>query len=121
MSQRRSPAGSAAASAAAAALVFAALGDATRLRIVSELSASGPLSITRLSADAPVTRQAISKHLRALADAGLVKDSRRGRERLWQLEPQRLEVARRQLDRISAQWDVALERLRRLVDGDGDA
>ncbi len=96
--------------------VFAALGDATRLRVVARLCADGPLSIARLSEDAKVTRQAITKHLHALADAGLVRDHRRGRERVWQLEPRRLEIAHRCLDQISEQWDAALGRLKALVE-----
>ena len=74
---------SSAARRAEAAPVFAALGDATRLRLVARLSDDGPLSIARLSDDAAVTRQAITKHLHALADAGLVRGTRRGRERIW--------------------------------------
>jgi DNA-binding transcriptional ArsR family regulator len=99
-----------------AAPVFAALGDATRLRIVARLSSEGPLSITQLTTGADVTRQAVTKHLVALADAGLVRDERSGRERIFQLETKRLEKARRCLDEISAQWDGALERLRALVE-----
>jgi DNA-binding transcriptional ArsR family regulator len=96
--------------------VFAALGDETRLRIVAKLCAQGPMSITRLSEDEQVTRQAITKHLDALLDAGLVRDSRSGRERIWELTPRRIHEARRYLDTISAQWDMALERLRRFVE-----
>jgi len=99
-----------------AAPVFAALGDETRLRLVARLCREGPLSIVRLSASAPVTRQAITKHLHALAAAGLVRGKRRGRQRIWELEPRRLQEARRYLDRISEQWDDALERLRAFVE-----
>ncbi|HLK89064.1 MAG TPA: metalloregulator ArsR/SmtB family transcription factor [Polyangia bacterium] len=95
-----------------AAPVFAALGDETRLGLVARLSAEGPLSIAALTAGAGVSRQAISKHLCALSDAGLVKSRRRGRQRIWQLEPRRLGDARGYLDRLSAAWDTALERLR---------
>ena len=101
---------------AGAAPVFAALGDPTRLRLVARLSVDGPLSITRLSEGAGVTRQAITKHLEALADAGLVQHNWRGRERIWELEPRRLQMARRWLDRISDQWDAAIGRLRAFVD-----
>src|SRR5260370_40085673 len=100
-----------------AAPVFAALGDATRLRVVARLCVDGPLSITRLSEGAPVTRQAITKHLHVLADAGLVRDHRHGRERIWELEPSRLELAHRCLDPISEQWDVAIGRLKAFVEG----
>jgi DNA-binding transcriptional ArsR family regulator len=99
-----------------AAPVFAALGDETRLRLVARLSSEGPLSITRLSEGAGVTRQAITKHLDTLAGAGLVRDTRSGRERIWQLSPRRIAEARRYLDGISAQWDQALGRLRRFVE-----
>jgi DNA-binding transcriptional ArsR family regulator len=99
-----------------AAPVFAALGDETRLRLVARLCADGPLSITRLSEGAPVTRQAISKHLHALANAGVVRDARRGRERIWELEPRRLEEARRYLHQISDQWDAAMGRLKAFVE-----
>jgi len=101
---------------AGAAPVFAALGEPTRLRLVARLSVDGPLSITRLSEGAGVTRQAITKHLEALADAGLVQHNWRGRERIWELEPRRLEMARRWLDRISDQWDAAIGRLKAFVD-----
>src|SRR6059036_2061352 len=99
-----------------AAVLFAALGDATRLSLLRRLSVDGPLSITRLSEGAGVTRQAITKHLEALADAGLVQHNWRGRERIWELEPRRLQMARRWLDRISDQWDAAIGRLRAFVD-----
>ena len=107
----------AAAALADAAPVFAALGDATRLRIVARLCAGGPLSIVRLTEDAEVSRQAITKHLRALEGAGLVRSGRNGRERIWELETRRLHEARRYLDQISDQWDEATMRLRALVEG----
>lgn len=100
----------------AAAPVFAALGDATRLRLVSRMCTGGPQSIADLTEGAGVTRQAVTKHLLVLAEAGLVHDARRGRERRWTLEPARLEEARRALDVISQQWDRTLERLRDLVE-----
>ncbi|HEX9297836.1 MAG TPA: metalloregulator ArsR/SmtB family transcription factor [Polyangiaceae bacterium] len=99
-----------------AAPVFAALGDATRLGVVVRLCNDGPLSISHLSDGSKVTRQAITKHLHALAEAGLVRDTRRGRERIWNLEPRGLEPARRCLDQISEQWNVAIDRLRSLVE-----
>jgi DNA-binding transcriptional ArsR family regulator len=100
----------------AAAPVFAALGDATRLRLVSRMCTGGPQSIADLTHGAGVTRQAVTKHLLVLAKAGLVRDARHGRERRWTLEPARLEEARRALDVISQQWDRTLERLRDLVE-----
>jgi DNA-binding transcriptional ArsR family regulator len=96
--------------------IFAALGDATRLRIVAKLCHDGPTSITGLAEGETVTRQAVTKHLHVLEEAGLVRGSQSGRERVWELEPRRLEAARRALDRISSQWDDALERLRAAVE-----
>ena len=66
--------------------IFAALGDETRLRIVLRLADEGPQSITRLTEGTAVTRQAITKHLVVLADAGIVRGKKRGREHLWEVE-----------------------------------
>lgn len=99
-----------------AAPLFAALGDETRLRLLVRLTNGGPDSIVRLSAKSNVSRQAITKHLRVLAGAGLVRSARRGREQIWELEPQRLEAAHGYLHQISRQWDDALDRLRRFVE-----
>ncbi len=99
-----------------AAFVFAALGDATRLRVVARLCVDGPQSITRLSGGAKVTRQAITKHLHALAHVGLVRDHRHGREVIWELEPGPLEIAYRCLNQISEQWDAAIGRLKAFVE-----
>jgi DNA-binding transcriptional ArsR family regulator len=99
-----------------AAPVFAALGDETRLALVDRLCAGGPGSIASLTAGSAVTRQAITKHLNILAEAGLVHDVRRGRERIWALDVDRLDDARRYLDQISKQWDEALERLTKFVE-----
>jgi DNA-binding transcriptional ArsR family regulator len=96
--------------------LFAALGDETRFRIVSQLGRDGPASITRLTAGSRITRQAVTKHLRVLENAGVVRGKRCGRESVWQLERRRLEEARRHLDAISRQWDSALERLRQFVE-----
>jgi DNA-binding transcriptional ArsR family regulator len=110
--------GAAAVQATEAVPVFAALADTTRLRLLDRLSVEGPLSITRLSEGTGVTRQAITRHLYTLGDAGLVRHTRRGRERLWQLDRKRLEKARRCLDQIGAQWDLAAERLKAFVEAD---
>jgi DNA-binding transcriptional ArsR family regulator len=107
-----------AAAARSGAPIFAALGDETRLRIVAKLSATGPLSIARLTEGEAMTRQAITKHLSVLAEAGLVRDVRHGRERRWALELTPLETARRYLDLVSERWDTALARLAELVETD---
>ena len=99
-----------------AAPIFAALGDETRLRLVSRMCARGPLSIVQLTGGSGVTRQAVTKHLHVLAEAGLVRDSREGRERRWELDPAPLDEARRALDVISRQWDHTLDRLKEFLE-----
>ena len=101
-----------------AAPVFAALGDTTRLALVRRLSVDGPLSITRLSEGSGMTRQAITRHLHSLERAGLVRDTRQGREHVFSLDLKRLEVAREYLDHVSAQWDAAAERLKAFVEAE---
>lgn len=98
------------------AIVFAALGEATRLRLVARLCEQGSMSIARLTAGAGVSRQAITKHLRVLERAGLVRSTPRGRERLWQLRQKRLGEAQHYLDLISQEWDRSLSRLKALVE-----
>src|SRR5712692_3515941 len=98
------------------AAVFAALGDETRLRLVARLCHDGPMSITRLTAGFAITRQAITKHLRVMKNAGLVRSTQHGRESVWQLEQKRLADARRHLQMISARWDETLGRLKSFVE-----
>jgi DNA-binding transcriptional ArsR family regulator len=96
--------------------MFAALGDENRLAIVARLCSHGPLSITRLTAGTSVTRQAVTKHLNVLAGAGLVRDIRRGRERIWELEPDQVQAARGYLDQVTKRWDESLGRLAKFVE-----
>jgi DNA-binding transcriptional ArsR family regulator len=98
--------------------VFAALGDETRLRLISRLCEHGPVSITGLTAGSKITRQAITKHLQVMERAGLLHSARQGRETVWQLDNSRLDYARRYLDLISKRWDDALGRLRKFVEHD---
>lgn len=110
------PARAEAAPARGMAAVFAALGDETRLRLVAVLCVGGAVSIAQLTATTDVTRQAVTRHLQVLADAGLVRDVKVGRERRWQFEPAQLEEARRSLALIAQQWDDALGRLKLAVE-----
>ncbi|MET0535458.1 MAG: metalloregulator ArsR/SmtB family transcription factor [Steroidobacter sp.] len=103
---------------AGAAPVFAALGDETRLRIVAHLCRGGPASISHLTSSVDVSRQAVTKHLLALEDAGLVRSGRAGRERIWELQTRRLTQVRRYLEQISDQWDDTLQRLKAFVETD---
>jgi len=96
--------------------VFAALGDRTRLTLLTKLSSGTRFSIARLSKGSPLTRQAITKHLLVLEEVGLIRSVRQGRENLFELQPKRLDEARRTLEIISDQWDQALARLKTLVE-----
>ena len=103
------------------ASVFAALGDQTRLGLVTRLSNAGPLSIARLAAGERVSRQAVTKHLHVLSEARLAHSHSWGRELIWELDTQRLDEARASIARISQQWDEALGKLKRLVDDESAA
>lgn len=94
------------------ARVFAALGDPTRLKLVAVLCAGGALSIVQLTANTNISRQAVTKHLQVLSDAGVARDMKAGRQRLWQLDPARIEEAKRTLEVIGRQWEVALGKLK---------
>ena len=101
--------------------VFAALGDATRLELVSRLSDGQSRSIAQLTDGLSLTRQGVTKHLRVLEQAGLVSSIRVGRESQFTFKPEPIGQARSYLETVSMQWDDALSRLRRFVEaGDAD-
>lgn len=103
-------------SAAEQAIVFAALGDPTRLSLLGTLSDGRSHSIVALSADAKMTRQAVTKHLRVLEKAGLVRSVREGRESRFATRPETVTLARDYLDQVSAGWDEAFARLKAHVE-----
>lgn len=96
----------------ARARVFAALGDKTRLALVAKLCGGKPCSITHLSEESKLTRQAITKHLGVLERAGIVRSSQAGRERLFEFDPGPIKGLREYLDSVSKQWDQTLSRLK---------
>lgn len=96
--------------------VFAALGDPTRLALIARLSDGEPRSISALSADSAITRQAVTKHLRVLEGAGLLRGQRVGRESRFAFRPERVMEAKAYLEAVSSQWDETLERLRAFVE-----
>ncbi|HEV2297967.1 MAG TPA: metalloregulator ArsR/SmtB family transcription factor [Candidatus Acidoferrales bacterium] len=98
------------------ALVFAALGDATRLSLVARLCEGQSCSISRLTQGSRLTRQAITKHLRVLERAGIVRSAHAGRESLFEIDLEPIAEAREYLDFVSAQWDQALARLKAFVE-----
>lgn len=99
------------------ACIFAALGDSTRLRLVNRLAAGGQHSIAQLGEGLPISRQAVAKHLDVLLGAGLVQRNRSGREALFLLRPEAVSEARDWLDKVGAQWDGTLDRLKAFVEG----
>lgn len=96
--------------------VFAALGDVTRLALVSRLSDGRPHSIAQLTDGLRLTRQGVTKHLRVLEQAGIVASERVGRESRFVFTPEPISGARMYLDRVSEQWDDALMRLKAFVE-----
>jgi len=93
-------------------MVFTALADATRRHVIRTLSEQGPSTATGLAANLSVTRQAVAKHLGALADAGLVTATRRGREKLYRISPRPLTEAVSWMADLGARWDERLAALR---------
>jgi len=97
-------------------VIFAALGDSTRLALIGRLSCGEPASIAQLTAGSRLSRQAISKHLRVLERAGIVHSIRAGRENRFALDPHTIDEMQEYLDRVSRQWDEALARLKAFVE-----
>jgi len=98
------------------AAVFAALGAETRLALIEKLSGGAPQSISSLAEGSTLTRQAITKHLRILEDAGVVQSIRVGRENLFEFRIEALKELQSYLERVSEQWDEALARLKGFVE-----
>ena len=95
--------------------VFVALADPTRRRLLERL-ATGPTSATGLALRFPLTRQAVVKHLGALADAGMVAKKRHGREVRYQLESAPLGEASAWLTTLAERWEHRLLQLKRYVE-----
>jgi DNA-binding transcriptional ArsR family regulator len=100
----------------ARAPLFDALGDPNRLRIITRLCDGGPCSTTEVTTVVSVSRQAATKHLLLLEAVGLVSSQRRGRERIWRVQPKPLTDAGEYLDALSRRWDKAIDRLRAYVE-----
>jgi DNA-binding transcriptional ArsR family regulator len=103
---------------AGAALIFAALGDETRLTLLQQLARGGPASISMLADSFDVSRQGVTKHLHVLAEAGIIEGHREGREHVWALRPARLADAVRTLGVIARGWEDALSRLKSHVENE---
>jgi len=99
--------------------VLAALGDTTRLALVSRLCDGQSRSIAQLTHGLGLTRQGVTKHLRVLERAGVVSSTRVGRESQFSYEPEPVRTVQSYLDTVSVQWDDALSRLQSLVERSG--
>jgi len=93
--------------------IFEAVSDPTRRQILEHLKSSGPRSLTQIATPLPMTRQAVTKHLNLLCDAGLVRVRWEGRARLHRLDPEPLRELERWLEPFSAFWDGTLAQLDR--------
>ena len=96
--------------------VFAALGDPGRRSLVEAVAARGTATATELAAELPVTRQAVAKQLSALADAGLLRATRAGRETRYAVTPEPLDAAVAWMVEVGARWDDRLGRLERSLE-----
>lgn len=93
--------------------VFGALADPTRRSLLSAISSHPLATATELAADLPISRQAVIKHLSALADAGLLARQRSGREVRYRVTPQPLSEAVSWMARVGGAWDERLGALER--------
>ena len=98
------------------ATIFAALGEPTRIGLIDQLGDGAPRSISTLARDLPISRQALTKHLRVLEAAGLATVERDGRETLYRIDPAGLLAAEAWIGTVSRQWDSAIDRLKRHVE-----
>lgn len=98
---------------ARAGLIFSALADPTRRQLVRLMRERPAITASSLVGELPMTRQAITKHLAGLADAGLVRSTRAGRETQYTLTPEPLADAMAWMVSAGARWDDRLDRLER--------
>ena len=96
--------------------VFDALADPTRRRMLTLLGDRGEATATQLAAELPVTRQAVAKHLTALAAVGLVEPTREGREVRYRLTPEPLSGAMAWMAMVGGRWDTRLDDLRKRLE-----
>jgi len=100
--------------------VFSALSDPTRRAILAQLARRGELSVTELGEPHPISWPAISKHLRVLETAGLIKREKQGRVRYCRIVPNRFRAAAKWLETTRAFWEQQLDALERYVENNPD-
>lgn len=100
--------------------VFAALSDPTRRALLEVLAETGGTTQSRLAAGLPITRQAVSRHLAVLEEAGLAQSSVSGRERRYAVAPEGLAEVEAWIARAEQRWAGRLEALKAFVEGEPD-
>jgi DNA-binding transcriptional ArsR family regulator len=95
--------------------VFFALADPTRREVIRRLSQEGPVTVSDLARQLPVTRQAVAKHLAALDEAGLVSAEQQGRRKRYHLTPGPMADAMGWMAEVGAEWDARLDALHRHI------
>jgi DNA-binding transcriptional ArsR family regulator len=96
--------------------LWSAIGDPSRRRVLDLLVSNGEVSASWLAGQVPFTRQAVSKHLAVLEQAGLVSRRKQGREVLYQVQASRLDHATRAMADLAARWDRRLGAIKRLAE-----
>jgi ArsR family transcriptional regulator, cadmium/lead-responsive transcriptional repressor len=100
--------------------LWSAVADPTRRRVLDVLLQHGEATATVVSAELPVTRQAVTKQLAVLDRAGLVESRRSGREVRYAIRPQRLSAATRSLAQVATEWDARLSAIKRIAESVND-
>jgi DNA-binding transcriptional ArsR family regulator len=96
--------------------LWSAIGDPSRRRVLDLLVRGGEASASRLAGRVPFSRQAVSKHLAVLEEAGLISRRKQGREVLYQVDAARLDQATRAMADVASQWDRRLDSIKRLAE-----
>jgi ArsR family transcriptional regulator, cadmium/lead-responsive transcriptional repressor len=96
--------------------LWSAIGDPSRRRVLDLLVRDGEASASGLAGQVPFSRQAVTKHLAVLEEAGLISRRKQGREVLYQVDAARLDQATRAMAEIASQWDRRLDSIKRLAE-----
>ncbi len=88
-----------------------ALSDPLRIEILDRVSTGSEVTVSQLAAVVPITRQAVTRHVKTLEDAGLITGSRQGREHRYRVDLKPIDEAGRWLDARARSWDQALNHL----------
>ena len=96
--------------------LWSAIADPSRRRVLDLLVSNGAVSASGLAGRVPFSRQAVSKHLAVLEEAGLVRRRKQGREVLYEVVADRLDQATRAMAELAAQWDRRLNTIKRLAE-----